>query len=197
MPERLDRVAVRTQNGDVTISWESRRVLLSLLAQEENTTEIRSSFEAVGDSHPVELSAEQRATLTDLLDEWLMDDDLFPEGTKRGLIELDIALNMGEPLADYVEALAEAEAEEEPGSRSQNWQWEWTRWRDREDPGDDHQHCWFCRTNIEDDAVTQAWRTFGDGDYERWVCAGCFEKLKERFGWTGTSPSRKPSQRLA
>ena len=106
MPERLDRITVRTQNGDVTISWESRRVLLSLLAQEENTTEIRSSFEDVGASRPVELSAGQRTMLRDLFVDWMRDDvlfpegwddELFPEGTQRELTDLFLAPEKGDP----------------------------------------------------------------------------------------------------
>ena len=58
-------------------------MLLSLLAQESNTSEIRSAFEAVGASRPVELSGDQRTTLKALLGDWLMDDDLFPEGTRE------------------------------------------------------------------------------------------------------------------
>lgn len=46
-------------------------------------------------------------------------------------------------------------------------------------------------------AVEAAWRAMTDNDFEQCVCAGCFEKLHERFDWkrdaVGTSRSRARS----
>jgi hypothetical protein len=173
VPERLDRVTVRTQNGEVTVSWESREELLSLLA-EEDPTDIRASFDAAGASRPVELRGDQRTALTHLLGD---------TDTRSDLSELYIALNMGEPSEWLVAEWEAGDAESGRGFGSQNWRWRWAHWRERRYEHDDHQHCGFCHTNIEDDAVTEAWLTLGDDDVERWVCAGCFEKLHARFGW--------------
>jgi hypothetical protein len=66
----------------------------------------------------------------------------------------------------------------------------WTHWRERLYPNDDHQHCVFCHTNIEDTAVTQAWRALDGNEVEHWVCGGCFEKLRYRLGLTPAFPAR-------
>lgn len=174
MPERLDRVTVLTPNGDVTFSWDTRGMLLSLLEQNEGAAEIRARFDAVGASQPVDLTHDG-LVLRDILGEWLTGRVVVPDG----ISELYIAINMGEPHEEIVEMLAEADAE----AGSENWPWRWTHWRDRTDAHDDHQHCMCCHTNIEDDAVTEAWRSLQENDVEVWVCAGCFEKLHERFGW--------------
>lgn len=181
MPERLDRITVTVPDGDVSVSWATREELMRLLAQRDDTAAIRSRFDAVGASRPVELTREERVALRDLIGEWLYEEVGRPE--EQGLTDLYIAINRGEPWEYSVEAFAAGDAGDGPELSSQNWRWRWMQWRDRRDPDDDHQHCRFCHTNIQDDAVSEAWCSHDQEDYERWVCAGCFEKLHERFGW--------------
>jgi hypothetical protein len=182
MPERLDHVTVTVPDGDVTVSWSTRQVLMDRLAQDENTAGLRARFEAVGASRHVDLNREERVALRDLIGEWLYEEHEIPE--ERGLTDLYIAVNRGEPWESVVEAFERGDSETGRRFGSQNWRWRWAQWRERQDPDDDHQHCVFCNTNIEDDALTEAWCSLDEDDYERWVCAGCFEKLRERFGWT-------------
>ncbi len=181
MPERLDRVTVNVPDGDVTIGRATREVLMGILAQNEGAAVIRARFEAVGASRLVELTRGERVALRNLLGEWLLDDEDRPE--EQGLTDLYIAVNRGEPWDGMVDIWDEGDAETGRGFGSGTWHWRWARWDERRYPDDDHQHCIFCHTNIEDDALTEAWLTLGDDDCERWVCAGCFDKLRDRFGW--------------
>jgi hypothetical protein len=181
VPERLERITVAAPSGDVTITWDTRQMLMERLAQRDDTAGIRRRFDAVGASRSVELNRDERLALRGLLDEWLCDEKPPDE---QELTDLYIALNKGEPSDAIVEMFAEADTEAEPRLRSINWRWRWAHWRDRQDPNDDHQHCMFCHTNIEDDALTEAWCSVDANDYERWVCGGCFEKLRERFAWS-------------
>ena len=89
---------------------------------------------------------------------------------------------MGEPSEYTVEMFKD-------GYGGPDWRWRWTHWRERLDPHDDHQHCVFCHTNIEDNAVTEAWRAFNEKGVEQWICAGCFETLHGRFGWKAAPTS--------
>ncbi len=50
----------------------------------------------------------------------------------------------------------------------------------------DHDHCEFCwetfaEPDLLPDALHVGWTT---RDSYRWVCDGCFEDFRERFGWT-------------
>ena len=56
MPERLDRVTIALNGGDVVISWASREALLQRLEEIQEHSRIRLSFTAVGASRPVALS---------------------------------------------------------------------------------------------------------------------------------------------
>lgn len=91
--------------------------------------------------------------------------------------------------------------------------WRWARWRERPavsyDPkaGDeaedvwDHDHCHFCYDKAfserYDGDLREGWTTPGPAgrplaeqqpDYH-WVCPECFDRLRERFGWTTTPGS--------
>ena len=52
VPERLERITVNVPEGDVTISWATREVLMRLLAEDETAAGIRARFKAVGASRP-------------------------------------------------------------------------------------------------------------------------------------------------
>jgi len=71
MPERFDRVTVNIPDGDVTISWATREVLMGLFAEDESAAGIRARFEAVGASRPVDLTRDERVALRDMLG-WLL-----------------------------------------------------------------------------------------------------------------------------
>ena len=71
MPERLDRVTIALNGGDVVLSWASREALMQRLQEVNESSQIRRSFTAVGASRPVALSPAQRADLTVILDQWL------------------------------------------------------------------------------------------------------------------------------
>ncbi len=180
MPERLDRVTVNVPDGDVTISWATREVLMGLLTEDENAAGIRARFEAVGASRPVDLTRDERLALRDMLG-WCLGNDESPE--LQGLTDLYIAVNRGEPGEHIVGRFEQAGGLGSEGSR-----WRWMHWRDRQDPNDGPQHCFFCHTNIETGAVEAAWRAVDENDVEHWGCAGCFEKLHERFGWKVERP---------
>jgi hypothetical protein len=49
MPERLGRVTIALDHGNVTISWLGRQVLIGRL---QHAPEIRKAFEAVGPTPP-------------------------------------------------------------------------------------------------------------------------------------------------
>jgi hypothetical protein len=70
MPERLDRVTVALNGGDVVLSWASREALMLRLQETQESSQIRHSFTAVGASRPVALSPAQRADLIVILDDW-------------------------------------------------------------------------------------------------------------------------------
>ena len=64
-----------------------------------------------------------------------------------------------------------------------------------------HDHCPFCNTRFSDRSevdydVDEGWVGFDENGYERWVCAGCFEKLHERFGWRSSETHGRRASRL-
>ena len=71
MPERLDRVTIALNGGDVALSWASRDALMKRLHEIHESRQIRLSFTAVGASRPVALNPAQRAELLVILDDWL------------------------------------------------------------------------------------------------------------------------------
>jgi len=185
MPERLDRVTVLTPNGEVFLSWEERQALLAQLERTPGAADIHATFDAVGASRPVELDAGQRNTLKNLLAEWLMDDEVFDD-ERGGILDVHTALNRGEPWESTLEDW-EAGDEGGRGFDSANWRWRRERWGERPRPSD-HLHCLFCNTRFADGTqhptdLQEGWCSLDESDYERWVCAGCFEKLHERFVW--------------
>ncbi len=56
MPDRLDRVTVALNRGDVFLSWASRGVLLERLRDVDERRMIRFSFTSVDGSLPVKLT---------------------------------------------------------------------------------------------------------------------------------------------
>ena len=58
---RLDYIEIEVNDGTVTLPWYSRETLLREIGSTEDTEEIRSAFEAAGDTGPVELTDEQRS----------------------------------------------------------------------------------------------------------------------------------------
>jgi hypothetical protein len=80
MPERLDRVTIRLDAGDITISWEARQALLArlfhanikdrIIARGTSTDEILRAIEAVGATRPLELAEPQRLLLLHVLRTW-------------------------------------------------------------------------------------------------------------------------------
>ena len=91
MSERLDHVTVALSRGNVTFTWATRQALMRRLLHVHSTARIRASFEAVGASRPVELSAGQRAVLLIILEEWSVGGDGY-EAMPEGLFELRNAL---------------------------------------------------------------------------------------------------------
>lgn len=75
MPERLDRVTVALNRGNVVLTWASRQVLMRRLQHVQETARIRVAFEAAGASRPVELTGGQRTTLLLTLEGWSLDLD--------------------------------------------------------------------------------------------------------------------------
>jgi hypothetical protein len=91
MPERLDHVTVALSRGDVTIALEERQALSWRLSYVGEPAEIRTNFDAVGATRPVELNHGQRTALFAVLNEW----SAGPEGYEPmppGLHELRDAL---------------------------------------------------------------------------------------------------------
>ena len=68
VPDHLHTITVVLSAGDVTISWDTRQALIARLQHIRDSSSLRSMFEAVGATRPVELNAAQRATLLGLLD---------------------------------------------------------------------------------------------------------------------------------
>ena len=91
MPERLDRVTVPLNGGDVILTWDARQALMRRLQSVQETFRLRASFEAVGASHPVELTGGQRTALLLILEEWTLDLDGH-EAMPQDLYELRNAL---------------------------------------------------------------------------------------------------------
>jgi hypothetical protein len=86
MPERLDRITVSLNGGDLTLSWHTRQELLARLQHINTKSGIRAAFGAVGASRPVELSPNQKVTLQRALVDWADD------GMPSELVELTDAL---------------------------------------------------------------------------------------------------------
>ena len=198
VPERLDRVTVPVPMGTHTISWDARETLLAKLAQkktvawleqeglefgvESTAAAIRARFEAVGASRPVELSADERNMLGWLLNSWPMTHEGVSDSTRRELLALLAALGRGEPADWSVEEWEEGKGLDLGG-------WRWKQWGPAEQSKyGDHDHCPFCNTRFSDRSevdydLDEGWVGRDETGYERWVCVGCFEKLRERFGW--------------
>jgi hypothetical protein len=71
MPERLDRAAIATSRDVIELSWTSRDSLLHEIRNlGENAKPIRTAFEAVGASRPVELSRADQTTLFGVIELW-------------------------------------------------------------------------------------------------------------------------------
>ena len=79
MPERLDRVTIALNGGNVVITRASREALLQRLLDVHESRQIRLAFTAADGSHPVELSPAQRVELIVNLNDWLetMPEDLL------------------------------------------------------------------------------------------------------------------------
>jgi hypothetical protein len=88
MPERLDRITIALNRGDVIISWDTRQELMARLQHVRSNSGLRVGFGAVGASRSVELSVSQRAALLKVLVEWAPNGDGIP----AGLLELRHAL---------------------------------------------------------------------------------------------------------
>jgi hypothetical protein len=71
VPERLDRVAIATSRDVIELSWASRDSLLHEIRNlGENGKPIRTAFEAVGASRPVELRPADQRTLFSAIELW-------------------------------------------------------------------------------------------------------------------------------
>jgi hypothetical protein len=91
MPERLDRVTVPLNRGDVLLTWDARQALMRRLQSVQETFRLRASFEAVGASRPVNLTGGQRTALLVVLEAWSLDLDGH-EAMPQGLYSLRDAL---------------------------------------------------------------------------------------------------------
>lgn len=71
VPERLDRVAIATSREVIELSWASRDSLLHEIRNlGESAKPIRTAFEAVGASRPVELSRNDQTKLFTAIEQW-------------------------------------------------------------------------------------------------------------------------------
>jgi hypothetical protein len=70
VPERFDSITVALNRGNVSISWDARQALMRRLLHVQEAARIRASFDAVGATRPVELTAGQKAALLKALEEW-------------------------------------------------------------------------------------------------------------------------------
>jgi hypothetical protein len=91
MPERLDRVAIATSHDVIELSWASRDSLLHEIRNlGENAKPIRTAFEAVGASRPVELSHADQTTLFSAIELWA--NSVTLEALPPGIWQLRCAL---------------------------------------------------------------------------------------------------------
>ena len=91
MPERLDRVAIATSRDVIELSWASRDSLLHEIRNlGENAKPIRTAFEAVGASRPVELGQAEQTTLFGAIEIWA--DSVTVEALPAGIWRLRCAL---------------------------------------------------------------------------------------------------------
>lgn len=67
MPERLDRVTLRTRRTTVEIPWESRDALLREIRHLDSAKPVKTAFEAVGASRPVELDVDGMALVVEAI----------------------------------------------------------------------------------------------------------------------------------
>ncbi len=207
MPERLDRVTVAVPMGTHAISRAACETLVAKLEQqqteawlarhwpeltrESTAAAIRVRFEGVRASRPVELSAGEKRLLCVLLTYWPMTHEGVGDDTRTELLSLLAALERGDPKPYIVEWWEEGDDNPARGVSS-NWRWRWEQWGERP-RYTDHLHCLFCDTRFSDRSdvdydLAEGWCGVDEDDYQRWVCAGCFEKLRERFGWKAESP---------
>jgi len=75
VPDRLDKVTIALERGNIFIDWDTRQALMARLLHVGTRARIRDSFQAVGATSPVELRPGQRAALLQVLDDWFADDD--------------------------------------------------------------------------------------------------------------------------
>ena len=91
VPERLDRVAIATSRDVIELSWASRDSLLHEIRNlGENAKPIRTAFEAVGASRPVELSPADQTTLLSAIEQWA--DSVTVDALPPGIWRLRCAL---------------------------------------------------------------------------------------------------------
>ena len=98
MAERLDRLTISLNGGDVILTWDVRQKLMARLQHVKTTARLRDSFEAVGATRPVDLNGGQRTALLLTLEGWSLDFDGY-EPMPEGLHDLRNAL-----IADLHEA---------------------------------------------------------------------------------------------
>ena len=92
MQERLDRVTVALNRGDVILTWDARQALMRRLLYVHETARLRDSFETVGASRPVELCGGQRNALLLTLEGWSLDLNNGYEAMPQDVFELRNAL---------------------------------------------------------------------------------------------------------
>jgi hypothetical protein len=88
--DALKDVLVSYSRGEVEIQWDSRNLLLERLASYPAASEIVSTFETIGASHPIHLTDEQMSVLLDAVAAWL--EEVGVTGLPPGIFKLRNAL---------------------------------------------------------------------------------------------------------
>jgi hypothetical protein len=82
MPERLNRVAVRSPWGDVTLTWDARDALVANLRTLDSLRPVFDDFVNAGASRPVRIGKEHADQVADVIES-------IGERSPGGLVELE------------------------------------------------------------------------------------------------------------
>ena len=91
MPERLDRVTVSLECGDVILTWDARQAIMRRLQYVQETARLRDTFEAVGASPARRAHRRTANRAPPHLEGWSLDLDGH-EAMPEGLFKLRDAL---------------------------------------------------------------------------------------------------------
>lgn len=92
MPDRLNTVTIELSHNTVTLSFDSRNLLLERLEGVDGLEDVVKAFRGAGASSPVRIKPEDREPLHSAIYAWAKTTDHLPAGVKelRAMLMRDI-----------------------------------------------------------------------------------------------------------